>query len=217
VPEVQSATVRADKNLVRRLLATAVGVAVVVGSLVPAVAALSLPPLQPSAAGHWIYVGWSGTKHRVVDVVRLDLIDFPRGTLSGTWTEGTAPGYTSLGLNGTECIGCGGRPGIYWDSFGVTGSAGKYGLKAGFTIRIDNNSDEELVGGTGPFPPAGEGWHGCTPVDGAQMPEGGDSGAAADLFLLPNTPAKGNDAYVFYRQAAYNGETIGIGAKVRCY
>lgn len=84
-------------------------------------------------------------------------------------------------------------------------------------MRIDNNSDEELLGGLGGFPPAGEGWFGCTPYNGAIMPEGFATGPAADLYLLPNARAKGNDAYVFYRQAAYNGETIGVGAKVRCY
>jgi hypothetical protein len=110
-----------------------------------------------------------------------------------------------------------GRPEIYWNSFDVAGSAGKYGLKAGFAIPIDNNSDEQLFGGTGKFPPPDEGWYGCTPADGAQMPEGADSGPAADLYLLPNTRAKAAGPYVFYRQAAYNGETIGVGANVRCY
>lgn len=67
----------ADKKVVKRLpvLATAVGAAVVVGSLAPAVAALPLPPLAPSVAGQWIYVGWNGTTHRIDDVVRLNLID----------------------------------------------------------------------------------------------------------------------------------------------
>lgn len=60
-------------------------------------------------------------------------------------------------------------------------------------------------------------WYGCTPADGAQIPEGADSGPAADLFLLPNTRARAPGAHVFYCQGAYSGQTIGVGAKVRCY
>ena len=162
-PELQSTTVSADKKVVRRLLATVVGAAVVVGSLVPAVPAVAgLPPLAPSVAGHWIYVGWSATKHRIVDVVRLDLINFPLGTLSGTWTEGTAPHYTSLGLNGTECLGCGGPPGIDWNSFDVTGSGDTY--TDAYAIRIDNNSGEQLLGGLGVLPPAVKDGTGARPT-----------------------------------------------------
>jgi hypothetical protein len=68
------------------------------------------------------------------------------------------------------------------------------------------------LGGTGGLPPTGEQWHGCIPNDGAFMPEGSVKGPAADLFVLVRA-----DAYVFYRQTAYDGETIGVGAKVRCY
>ncbi len=77
----------------------------------PAGVACNVPPPTtalpaPNLAGAWWYVGHSAGG-RAVDVVRLDLIDFPAGSLHGTWTEGAAPGYDSFGLNATECLGCG--------------------------------------------------------------------------------------------------------------
>ena len=44
------------------------------------------------------------------------------------------------------------------------------------------------------------------------MPEGYTRGDAADLFLVD-----GSDLIVFYRPAAYQGTTIGVGAKADCY
>ncbi len=170
--------------------------------------AATTPTLPPATlAGAWWYVGHSSGGH-IVDVVRLDLIDFPAGTLHGTWTETVAPGYQSIGLNGTECLGCGGPPGTYWNSFSVAGSGGP----KSFSIQVSNNSSPQFTGGLGTLPAGAAKWYGCTPLAGALMPEGYTRGNSADLFLVD-----GSNLVVFYRPAAYRGATIGVGAKATCY
>ncbi len=44
------------------------------------------------------------------------------------------------------------------------------------------------------------------------LPEGYTRGNAADLFLI-----SGANLFVFYRPAAYSGDTVGVGARVTCY
>ncbi|HTV10352.1 MAG TPA: hypothetical protein VME20_00690 [Acidimicrobiales bacterium] len=167
----------------------------------------TMPSPTPTLAGAWWYVGHSAGG-RAVDVVRLDLIDFPAGTLHGTWTETVAPKYQSVALNGTECLGCGGPAGTYWNSFSVTGS----GTTKSFSLMVEDNSQMEFSGGLGTLPSGASKWYGCTPAGGAIMPGGYTTGDAADLFLVD-----GSSLIVFYRPAAYSGQTVGVGRPITCY
>jgi hypothetical protein len=157
---------------------------------------VATPTPAPSLSGQWWYVGYSELD-RIIDVVRLDLIDFPAGTLHGSWTESVAPGYSSVGLNGTECLGCNGAPGAYSNSFDLTGS----GTPSSFSIQIGNNAGETLTGALGALPAGAAHAYGCTPP----------TGRLGDLFLVD-----GSALILFYRPAAYSGQIIGVGAPVTC-
>lgn len=75
-----------------RKLATRAGAGgAILACLLPATSAA--PEFASSVsglAGHWEHVGWvTGPPYpgKAVDIVRLNIIDFPAGTLSGEWEE----------------------------------------------------------------------------------------------------------------------------------
>jgi hypothetical protein len=176
-------------------------------------AAVAVPALSVSAStipatalsGMWYHVGWIADGQEV-DVARLDLLDFPAGHLSGSWTEGVLcppPNsenensddcYSDLGMNGTEDV----IDGKSWTSFSVTGVV----KPTSFIIQIGNNSNEQLVGGVGQKPAGAAEWYGCRPFYGA-----------SDLFIV-----SGSSVYVFYRASAYAEakDTVGVGARIQC-
>lgn len=81
-----------------------------------------------------------------------------------------------------------------------------------FSIQLSNNASEQFTGSLGTLPAGAAHWYGCTPFDGALLPDGYTTGDSADLFLVD-----GSNLIVFYRPAAYAGATIGVGSKVSCY
>lgn len=163
----------------------------------PHVAPTTTTPRTPNViGGAWEFVGFStgqgahaAPAGQAVDVVHLTLVNFPAGHLSGTWNEATVPYYSSLALNGTECIGCNGVAGAYANSFSVTGS-----VSGGtFTIQIEDNGNVVFSGALGSSTPYGTHRYGCAPVAGTQS-----------LFLVADS-----SAYMFYRPSQFPGVAVG--------
>lgn len=150
------------------------------------------PPI--TVGGQWEYVGFSQS-NEAVDIVRLTLVDFPPGHLTGSWSESAAPGFQpGLALNGTECAGCNGVAGAYSDDFSIVGS-----VQGGtFTIEVENNGGSSLSGALGNSTPYGATRYGCGP-----------SVQTGELFLV-----SGSSAYLFFRPQGFPG--VAVGRQVRC-
>ena len=157
-------------------------------------------------SGNWEFVSWN-PQGRAADIVRLRLIDFPAGDLSGTWEETSAPGYRGVALNGTECLGCGGRPGVYWNEFGVSGEA----TSTSFEIVIQNNRGSSVRGGLG-RPPAAATKYGCEPLNVTTWNGlNGRGPGEPDLFIV-----YGASSLLFYRPNVYQVAAVGAPIKPVC-
>ncbi len=177
---------------------------IVVGILTALAPATSATAITVSSlAGKWEFVGWASVKNNTedeaVDIVRLDLVDFPAGHLSGSWEETDLRGWQSVALNGTECEGCGGPPGTYWNEFQVTG----YATRSFFSITLENNGQSVFQGGLG-NPPAAATAYGCFPV----LRQHTD----ARMFLV-----NGANAYRFFRPNAWSVASVGTQIHPPCW
>jgi hypothetical protein len=152
------------------------------------------PPPPNVIGGQWEYVGFLGSGE-AIDVVRLTLVNFPPGHLTGSWSETAAPRYQpGLALNGTECAGCNGVVGAYHDEFGVVGS-----VQGGtFTIEVQNDGDSNFSGALGNATPYGAIRYGCGPI-----------ATTAEMFLV-----SGSSAYLFFRPQGFPG--VAVGRQVSC-
>jgi hypothetical protein len=170
--------------------------------------AVAAPPAQASPipaaslAGQWEYVGWASDSAVVpmgeaVDIVRLSLVDFPPGTIQGSWTETWAPGYQSVsGMGG--CTVCG-PPGTRWASSPlyvgrVTRSYFEFtvGTVPGTTFAgaVEKNTPTSYN-----HLPTGTTRYGCFPWDYWQQSE---------LFIV-----SGANVYVFFRPSTYARDGVG--------
>ena len=157
-------------------------------------------PSPVTVAGPWEWVGFSA-QHVAVDIVRLDLVDFPPGHLTGSWSETVAPGYEpGLALDGGECLGCNGVPGAYHDEFSVGGKLLK-GLD--FTVIVGNDSATAFIGSLGRSVPYGATPYGCSPY----TPMRGEG----EMFLVQSSAA-----YLFFRPGEFGQPAPSVGHSVVC-
>jgi hypothetical protein len=192
----------------KRLLVALLVVASTLVGLAPTASATAIT--VAALAGKWEFVGWANpnpAEDEAVDIVRLDLVDFPAGHLSGTWEETALPRYASIALNGTECLGCNGPPSTYWNEFDVTGetTASFFILTvANERITATGSVGSQFRGGLG-RPPAAARAYGCTPASLRRL---------STLFLIESA-----SAYVFFRffrPNAYKAASVGAQIHPLC-
>jgi hypothetical protein len=122
--------------------------------------------------------------------VRLTIVDFPTGTLSGTWQEVTCVvndrWYQVVGLDLPENT----RNGPAHEDFAITGS----GTPSSFTINVTTDTDNTFSGGLGVLP-FGVSGYGLWYPD--RLPK---ENSRPRLFLLTG----GSKAAVFYPASDYN-------------